>query len=142
MTADFVADIDVQKFFLLTGLALVAMLAVGIAPTLALAGSAALLPMLIGCAIAWAGSIAGAMALKLVAARGPFSATDAAFLAAALRLAAVVALAAALVVSGRFDVRPLLLWTVFGHLGLLIVDTVWAVRALRPVSGQGVAIDE
>lgn len=49
--------------------------------------------------------------------------------ASALRPVAVIAVAAAVAVSGRLPVAPLLVWTALGHLVLLGVDTLYAAGA-------------
>ena len=54
-----------------------------------------------------------------------------------LRFGTVVALAAAAGLSGLFSLRPLLLWTAIGYLGLLVVDSRYAVAAARAAESDG-----
>ncbi len=136
MTADLLGDLDVRHFLTWTALAVAAIVAIGIAPTIALAGSEAVSAMLAGCAIAWVGSIVGAIALKAALGGGPGSVPNAALLATAVRLAAIVIVGAAVVLTDIFAVRPLLLWTALGHLGLLFADTAWTLKTLRSLTGS------
>ena len=135
MTADLLGDLDVRHFFTWTALAVVVTIAIGIAPTLALAGSDAVSAMLAGCAVAWVGSIVGAIALKVSLGGQAASVPNAALLATAVRLAAIVIVGGAVALTGFFAVRPLLLWTALGHLGLLFADTAWTLKALRRPMG-------
>ena len=136
MTADLLGDLDVRHFFTWTALAVAVTLAVGIAPTIALAGPESVSAMVVGCGIAWLGSIAGAIALGVSLGEDPGSIPNAALLAMALRLATIVIVGAAVVLTGRFAVRPLLLWTALSHLGLHFADTAWTLKTLRPRTGS------
>lgn len=126
-------------FLGLAALAAVALVAVGWWPTRRLAGEGGLAALVAGCAIAWLGSAVGG--LPVLMADSLNRPTVAAVLSAsALRPVAVLAVAAAVALSGRLPVAPLLVWAALGHLVLLVIDTLYAtgVNGARvPVFGPG-----
>jgi hypothetical protein len=113
--------------------AIVAAALVGYLPTLRLAGEDALPSLIAGCLVAFVASAIGAIPVARagkrpgVARQGP----QVALTAMALRLAAVVVLGAVVGLSGRFETLPLVVWIAIGHAVLLIVDTRYALAAVR-----------
>lgn len=113
--------------------AIVAAALLGYLPTLRLAGEDALPSLIAGCAVALLASAVGAVPVARAASRpgvarqGP----QVALSAMGLRLAAVVVIGAAVALSGRFETVPLVVWIAIGHAVLLIVDTRYALRAVR-----------
>lgn len=113
--------------------AVVAAALLGYLPTLRLAGEEALPSMIAGCAIAFLASAIGAIPVARasnrpgVARQGP----QVALMAMALRLGAVVVLGSAVGLSGRFETMPLVIWIAIGHAVLLLVDTRYALAAVR-----------
>jgi len=117
---------------------------VGWLPTGRLAGSGGVAAMLAGCAIGLAGSLVGGLAVACGERSGPDGAgrpgappVFRALAATGLRFGVVVGLAAVAGLSGRFPLRPLLLWTAIGYLALLVVDSRYAVAAARAAAGPG-----
>jgi hypothetical protein len=120
---------------------------VGWLPTARLAGPGGWAAMLAGCGIGLAGSLLGGLPVALGERRDEAGTNRGtppvvrALAAMGLRFGTVVALAAAAGLSGLFSLRPLLLWTAIGYLGLLIVDSRYAVAAARvaeSVDGDGI----
>jgi hypothetical protein len=115
--------------FAATAAAASALLALGgWLPTRRLAGSEGVAALLAACAI----GLAGSLAAGLVSLRGGGAGAAPvlrALAATGLRFAVVVALALAAAWSGRFPLRPLLLWTAISYLALLAVDTRFALAA-------------
>jgi hypothetical protein len=113
--------------------AIVAAALLGYIPTLRLAGEDALPSMIAGCLVAFLASAIGAIPAARasnrpgVAREGP----QVALKAMALRLLSVVVLGAAVGLSGRFETMPLVVWIAIAHAALLIVDTRYALAAVR-----------
>lgn len=105
----------------------------GYIPTLRLAGEGALPSLIAGCAVALLASAIGAVPVARarsrpgIAGKGPTVALS----AMGLRLAAVVVLGSVAGLSGRFETMPLVAWIAIGHVVLLIVDTRYALAAVR-----------
>jgi hypothetical protein len=134
--------------------------ALGYLPTRHLAGSAGVIAMLAGCAVAWIASGVGGLPLALGSrptagaflggprglpgrlAPAPTASPTAILLAMALRLGTVVALGIAAAESGLFEVRSLVLWTAIGYVAQLVVDSHYAITtagsggATAPVPGK------
>lgn len=86
--------------------------------------------MLLACAIAFLGSLVGAIPLLKNTSPDPAGASR--FLAAMLlRLGAVSLGALAVTLIGPVRLEPFLLWLAAGYLVLLVVDTAFALRAFR-----------
>lgn len=124
--------------------ATVLLVLLGWLPTGRLAGADGVAAMLAACAIGLVGSLVGGLPVAL-AARADRSApsgrpaTPPVFRAMAgtgLRFAVVVALVAAVGLSGRLPLRPLLVWTAISYLALLAVDTRYAVAAASETGGD------
>jgi hypothetical protein len=99
-----------------------ALCVVGIVPTRRLAGDQGVPGMLAGCAI---GLISAAFAgglIVTVAGDSPEAKLKRSFVAMMARLAAVVVLGAAAVLSGMFAISPLLLWMAIAYVALLPLE--------------------
>lgn len=83
---------------------------------------------LIGCLIALAGSIAGALPVLAAYERPHHDRLPAIFIAMAVRLCVVVVLALAVAAFGLLPVRPLLVWAAICHAALLVPDSLLAIR--------------
>lgn len=118
------------QFLLLAGAIVALLLALGYLPTRRLAGEAGLAAMLAGCLVSFVASLAGAVPVLLARHRSHVEMVPAALLATATRLGVAVVLAVAVVLSGLIAARPLLLWVVISHAGLLIADTLLSIRVL------------
>ena len=108
---------------------------IGLIPTQHLAGPQALRSMLAGCAVGLLASLAGAVPVVLVKARGADSVTLALGVMV-LRLVVAGSLAAGGVFSGWFSPRPFLAWVVLSHLVLLVIDSRFTARALRKAAEE------
>ncbi len=126
-------------FALVILLAGAALAGIGYFPTLRLAGAEALPALLAGCAIAVVGSWIGAVPL-VISSPAPANVLTVVMTGTALRLLVVVMLSVAAGLSGFFPTAPLLVWVAIGYLGLLVPDTIFAVRVARdaaaPRDGQ------
>lgn len=126
-------------FLALAAVAAAALVAVGWWPTRRWAGEAGTVALVAGCAIAWLGSAVGGLPV-MMADTLQRSTVGLVLSASALRPVAVLAVAAAVALSGRLPVAPLLVWAALGHLVLLVVDTLYAagVNGARvPIFGPG-----
>jgi hypothetical protein len=98
-------------------------------PTQRLAGEGGVRAMLVGCALALVASAAGGVAVaRSRRAATPAARVPAMMAAMVLRFVVLLALGAAVALSGRFERTPLLLGAAVSYLGLLVVDTWYAVR--------------
>lgn len=114
--------------------AIVAAALLGYLPTMRLAGEGALPSLIAGCAVALLASAIGAVPVARARNRPGAAGLEGpkvALSAMGLRLAAVVALGSAAGLSGRFETMPLVIWIAIGHAVLLIVDTRYALAAVR-----------
>lgn len=123
--------------FLLAAAAVAAALgAVGVPITRAAAGSGAVGSMVAALLVCWASAAVGGLPIARAAARGGQGQGQAAMLTAALaamllRLAAVVAGAAAVALAGAVPRGAFLAWVGVGYLALLAVETRYAVSEVR-----------
>ena len=100
-------------------------------PTKRYAGSDALLSMFAGCGISLFASLAGAVPILRARGKPAREAIVAVMAAMGLRVCLVVILGLAAVLSGWFQVAPLLIWLALSYVVLLVVDTRLAVSGLR-----------
>jgi hypothetical protein len=101
--------------------------AIGFVPTRRLSGAAGVLAMAAGCAIGLlSAALAGAL-LTAVSADTPEARMQRSFLAMTVRLAVVVVLGAAAVVSGEFSRQPLLFWIGTAYVALLPLEVRLAI---------------
>jgi hypothetical protein len=94
----------------------------GIVPTRRLAGDEGVPGMLAGCAIGLISAAFAGLLLVTVAGDSPEAKLQRSFLARMARLAAVVVLGAAAVLSGMFAISPLLLWIAIAYMALLPLE--------------------
>jgi hypothetical protein len=94
----------------------------GIVPTRRLAGDEGVPGMLAGCAIGLISAAFAGLLLVTVAEDSPEAKLQRSFLAMMARLAAVVVLGAAAVLSGMFAISPLLLWIAIAYMALLPLE--------------------
>jgi hypothetical protein len=116
------------RFLGLSSAIVVALLVIGIVPTRRLGGEAALTAMIGGCVI---GLISAAMAGGLLVAvdgASPEARMQRAFLAMVVRLAVVVVLGAAAVLSGTLERQPMLIWVAIAYLALLPLEVMLAIE--------------
>ncbi|HEX2644686.1 MAG TPA: hypothetical protein VHU81_16930 [Thermoanaerobaculia bacterium] len=106
---------------------------VGWIPTRRLAGEDALPALIAGCVIALLASAIGALPVVLARSRpnAPLQGPVAALAATGVRVGVMVALGLAAALSGSFSIRPLVVWIAIAYVVLLVVDTRYAVTALR-----------
>ena len=112
------------------GLALgivVALMAVGLVPTRRLGGDDAVAAMTIGCGISFVSATLAAWLLTAVRADSPAARMQRAFLAMAARLAVVVVLGLAAVLSGELARMPLLFWLAASYVALLPLEVKLAI---------------
>jgi uncharacterized membrane protein len=110
----------------------VLIIAVGALPTRRLGGDGAIPAMIAGCVIGALASAAGGIPVALARkskATDPAGRLNAMLLSMGLRLAVVIALGAAAVLSGGLERRPLLLWIAISYVALLAVDVWYALRS-------------
>lgn len=124
----------VRFLFLAIGISLV-LVVVGYWPTRRLAGLEAVYAQLAGCGISLVSSLIGVVPLAMVGEAKPQMALNAVLMAMALRLAVVVLLSLVVALSDWFAIEPLLIWVAISYSGLLVIDTRYALHAMRP-SGQ------
>lgn len=104
---------------------------VGWWPTRGSAGEPGVAALAAGCAVALAGSLAGALPVLAAVARGGARRPQAvAGWAMALRFGATVAGALTVALGSGLPRRPLLLWVALGYAALLVVETRWMLRRL------------
>ena len=101
--------------------------AIGWLPTRRLGGSDALLAMVAGCAIGLISAALAGLLLIVVAAPTPEAKMWRSFLAMVVRLAVVVVLGAAAVLSGVFARQPLLFWIGTAYVALLPLEVRLAI---------------
>jgi hypothetical protein len=112
------------------GLALgivVALMAVGLVPTRRIGGDDAVAAMIIGCGISFVSATLAAWLLTAARADSPTARMQRAFLAMAARLAVVVVLGLAAVLSGEFARMPLLFWLATSYVVLLPLEVKLAI---------------
>lgn len=101
--------------------------AVGWLPTRRLAGPDAPAALIAGCAIGVVSAALAGLLLTMVAAETPEARMQRSFLAMVVRLAAVVVLGVAAVLSGEFARTPLLFWIGVTYVALLPLEVKLAV---------------
>ena len=115
-------------WFLAAAVAIVGALAgIGFVPTRRLAGDVGIPSMLAGCAIGLISAACAGVLLVTMAAETPEARMKRSFLAMVVRLAIIVALAVAAVLSGAFSTAPLLLWMGIAYMALLPLEVRLAI---------------
>lgn len=117
--------------------AAVGLVLVGYWPTVALAGAAALAPMLVGIGIGLAGAWVGLIPPVLWLRNPPEDQPVGILMGLAARFGVTAGLAVAVWLTGALPERPLLLWAGLAHLVLLLVDVVGLTRLLRRAGEAG-----
>ena len=105
---------------------LASLFALGYLPTARLAGTEGVRAMAAGCGVSLVGSLVGTVPFLVSRSKTAVEALPAVIGSIALRMVSVIALATAVALSGLFAVKPLLLWVVISHVGLLVADTLYA----------------
>ena len=116
------------RFLLWASAAAATLALLGWVPTRRLAGSEGLSGLMAGCAVGLLASLVGGIPVALGRQAGPKAGYQTTMASMAVRLAAVVALGLAAALSGVFAIAPLLLWVAISYMGLLVVDTWYAVK--------------
>lgn len=98
---------------------------VGWRPTARWGGGPALTALAAGCGVSLAASLVSGLVVARAASRGPQMVLTA-LTAMGVRLAVVVVLAAAIAALGGLPFKPFLLWVAISYVGLLMVDTRYA----------------
>jgi hypothetical protein len=99
-----------------------ALCVVGIVPTRRLAGDEGVPGMFAGCGIGLISAAFAGLLIVTVTGDSPEAKLKRSFLAMMARLAAVVVLGAAAVLSGMFPISPLLLWMAIAYMALLPLE--------------------
>ncbi len=107
------------------------LMALGYLPTLRWGGETAIPAMLAGCGLSLIASLVGAVPVLWARGQPPMVAVPAAMGSMALRLALVLVMAVAAVLSGWFATKPLLIWVAISHPVLLVIDTWFARTQLQ-----------
>ena len=103
----------------------------GCAVVTRLAVSTGIESVLIGCGISWVASCAGAIPIALTVAARSNQAVNSVLASTAIRFTVVLILVAPLLLSGWFDRKALVMSLAASYLLTLLVDSMFAVRALR-----------
>lgn len=120
-----------RDWLLATGLAMGALLALGVLPTRRLAGSEGLAAMGAGAAVAWFGAALGALpVLRAVAAGGSDRPVAVVGQAMALRAGATVLGALVAILGSSLPRTVLAIWLGLAYAVLLVVETRWTTRWL------------
>ncbi len=130
------------SFLKLAAATLAVLLALGFLPTERLAGDEGISAMVVGCGVSMVGSVAGTLPFLLSQSRTQVEVMPAVMGSIAVRLVAVIALAAAVAWSGTVANRLLLIWVAISHAGLLVADTRYAraeVRSKTAWTGKRIA---
>lgn len=118
------------RFLALLLMAAVLVMVAGFLPTRRLGGEAALTGMVVGCAIGFLASLAGAASvLSARDRRGP-DVVPAAMAAMAVRMGVALVLGIAVALSGLVAPKALLLWVVIAHAAFLVPDTHLSIKLL------------
>jgi len=104
-----------------------ALCAIGVVPTRRLAGDEAVVAMAIGCAVSLVSAALAGLLLVTGTAHTPEAKMQRSFLAMVVRLAVVVVLGAAAVLSGKFGTEPLLFWIGTAYVALLPLEVRLAI---------------
>lgn len=124
------AGAEYARFLVMVAAVAAGVGAVGVLPTLRLAGAGALPALLMGSAVAVAASAVGGVAIAF-AGSDPIRRPQAVMLATVLRLTTAIGLGLTAVASGRFAARPLVVWIAIGYVAQLAVDVRYAMRPMR-----------
>ena len=116
------------RFLALAGAVVLLLVGVGFVPTRRLAGPEALPAMAVGCAISLAAAALAGWLVVATPAATPMARMQRAFLAMAVRLAIVVVLGVAAVLSGAIPRMPLLFWLATTYVVLLPLEVKLAIR--------------
>ncbi len=119
------------RFLALAAAILLGLFALGYQPTARLAGEEGVSAMAAGGGVGLMGSVAGTLPFLLSRSRTQVEVVPVVMGSIALRLAVVVLLAAAVVLSGAFATRPLVVWVAISHACLLVADTIYARGQIR-----------
>lgn len=106
------------------------LLALGYAPTRRFGGDEALPAMFVGCAVGVVASLLGAVPVILARNKPHIEAWTAAMGAMAVRLGVAIVAGVGLALAGTWPAKPLLVWVVISHVGLLIPDTLLSIKVL------------
>ncbi len=120
MTAN--ATSSYPRFLGMAVAVIAALCVIGIVPTRRLAGDEGVPGMLAGCAIGLISAAFAGFLIVTVAGDSPEAKLKRSFVAMMARLAAVVVLGAAAVLSGMFAISPLLLWMAIAYMALLPLE--------------------
>jgi Ca2+/H+ antiporter len=99
-----------------------ALCVLGFLPTRRFAGDAGVPGMLVGCAIGFLSAAFAGFLIVSVPGDSPEAKMKRSFMAMAARLAAVIVLGAAAVLSGMFPTAPVLLWMAIAYMALLPLE--------------------
>lgn len=113
-----------------------AVLVVGYLPTRSLGGEAAIAAMVAGCLISVLASLVGGIPVAL-ARRDSLGGIQSILASFALRFIVVLAAALAVALSGYFERGPLLVWVGISYLACLVIDTLYALAAVRRLTETG-----
>ncbi|MEM9557042.1 MAG: hypothetical protein AAGC60_22480 [Acidobacteriota bacterium] len=100
--------------------------ALGWMPTVRLAGDGGVVAMLAAIAVAFVASLIGTLPIVLARHKPPVEAMPAQLGAMAIRLVAVLLLAAAVALGAGLPLQPFLIWVAIAHAALLVADTHFA----------------
>ena len=121
---------DIKRYGRFLGLAVavaVVLGAIGLVPTRRLGGNEAVPAMLAGCTISLVSAALAGLLLVASPAPTPEARMQRSFLAMVVRLAVVVVLGAAAVLSGMFAWQPLLFWIATAYVALLPLEVRLAI---------------
>jgi hypothetical protein len=107
----------------------------GYFPTIQAAGTAGLPAMVAGIGVALAAALGGAAPPILALHGNPHERVSAMFTGIVVRFAIVILMTLAVWLSGVFEKRPLLVWTVMAYLAFMVIDNVLTVRLMRKTPG-------
>ena len=116
------------RFLALAGALVLLLVGLGYMPTRRLAGHGAIPAMAVGCAISLAAAAMAGWLVLATPATTPVARMQRAFLAMTVRLAMVVVLGVAAVLSGAFPRMPLLFWLATTYVVLLPLEVKLAIR--------------
>jgi hypothetical protein len=115
------------RFLALAFAVVVALCAVGVIPTRRLAGDEAVPAMIAGCGVSLVSAALAGMVLVAGGSVTPEARLKRSFLAMTVRLAVVVVLGVATVLSGMFARQPLLFWIAAAFVALLPLEVRLAI---------------
>ena len=124
-----------QRFALLAAGIVAALWVLGYLPTRRY-GEAAVVAMFVAGLLSLVASLVGTLPFVLMRGRPAVDKVSAALGAIALRLAVVLTLAMAVILSGLVAKKALLIWVVVSHFGLLIADTIFALAEFKEPASE------